>query len=889
MKNVKWSSYLLSCAYQRVRLPHFRSIFSKTGIWDEELTSSVKKEIEFHWRENFSKVSGSVAGDDGRKEKKYVLAMFPYPSGKLHMGHVRVYTISDAMARFYHMKGFKVIHPMGWDAFGLPAENAAIERGEAPDKWTHDNIAYMRKQLQDLGCKFDWEREFATCDPEYYHWTQFLFLKLYNAGYAYQQEATVNWDPVDQTVLADEQVDDMGNSWRSGAKVEKRLLKQWFIKTTNLSKSLFDGLSDPLLQDWRDITKLQEHWIGDCTGYIIEMELYKNDVSLGDKLSVWMAEPEFLDGLSFIGVRTSHRLNKEDFKGVGREGVDLLNISAVHPFSKHCIPIVVSDSFEYLEDAELYTGVPCQKEQDKSFAMDNSFAYVDVELVGSKEEARTKVVKRLREMNAGGQQTSVKLRDWLISRQRYWGTPIPVVHCSSCGTVPVPENELPITLPKISKLLMKGTSPLQAPEWKHCICPGCGGPAERETDTMDTFVDSSWYFLRFLDRKNKAMPFDSKIVDELMPVDLYVGGKEHAVLHLYYARFIQHFLASQGYVKHKEPFKRLLVQGMVMGQSYKTSEDGRYLTHEQIDFSVNPPVEKDTGASLIITFEKMSKSKHNGIDPQMVFDEYGSDTTRLLMLADVAPTSHRNWSTETFPGILNWQKRLWMTLQAFIRCRTDTNALSKQSHLPPETVKKHEDYLFDSRNYYIKGVTHNFQVTHQLSVAISKMQGLTNSLRKVPLCLVLGEEYERTLATQIMMLAPIMPHFATELWAGLCSVATSPHINKDVELLSQKWPEVEPSYHLDFVCKINGREAHTEKLERYNIDALNSSTATELALDLPSVKKILDGRTVIGSTYDYIPGYEASLNLSTESSFAFEATPRKKVKGKKKKKKVKTH
>ncbi|KAJ4448566.1 hypothetical protein ANN_10584 [Periplaneta americana] len=563
---------------------------------------------------------------------------------------------------------FHVIHPMGWDAFGLPAENAAIERGIEPSVWTKQNIAHMKEQLQKLGCSFEWDRELATCDPEYYHWTQYLFLRMYEEGLVYRKEALVNWDPVDQTVLADEQVNDNGCSWRSGAKVEKKMLKQWFIRTTRFSKSLWDGLSDPLLKNWKDIINLQKHWIG---------------------------------------------------------------------------------------------------------------------------------------------------------------------------------------------------------EFVH-ICSRCHGEATRETDTMDTFVDSSWYFLRYLDPHNKQMPFSKKKVEKFLPVDLYIGGKEHAVLHMYYARFFNHFLHSIGLVPYKEPFQQLLVQGMVMGRSYRVKGTGLYIPKEEVDLTGPKLIEKKTGQPVVAAWEKMSKSKHNGVDPETMMQDYGTDTTRLLILGDVAPTSHRNWNSDTFPGILKWQHRLWLTMRSFINIRSKLESTVSSSAANTPEFKKHEDYMFDSRNYYLKGATFNYTTAFQLSVAISKMQGLTNSLRKVPPEVIgLGPQFERALACQIILLAPMAPHFASELWSGFVSApnrlnTSSAEIKWDEDVLQQMWPQVDMHYCLELVCTINGVEQKSIRIPRHQLENLTHDDALELALSHSNVQRYTSGRKIVNTSFRLQPSYEAIINITTE-------------------------
>lgn len=537
---------------------------------------------------------------------------------------------------------------MGWDAFGLPAENAAIQRKIPADKWTMDNIETMRDQLNSLGCSFDWNCEVKTCDPQYYKWTQKLFLMLYEDGLAYQKEALVNWDPVDCTVLADEQVDSNGCSWRSGAKVEKKLLKQWFIKTTKFAKSLLEGLDDPLLEDWKDIIKLQKHWIGECDGYNFELKVPEKNISI----SVWTKNPEHLKFAGFIAITKDHLLNSQKIEN------GLLDFTVFNPITNTSLPVIASDEVLFPPFNDTYMGVPLVNERDRELVDKYNIKFTGYEVRIMKQD-RDEVLNKAKELNIGGDYlVSSKLKDWLISRQRYWGAPIPIVHCKNCGTVPVNEEDLPVELPK----LMDGNlgQPLsQNMEWLKTKCPKCGSQdAEKESDTMDTFVDSSWYFLRYLDPKNQKEIFDKKLGKSFMPVDLYIGGKEHAVLHLYYARFMNHFLHSKGFLATTEPFKRLLVQGMVMGRSFRLKGSGKYLTENEVeivDVKKNKAIEKSSGSPVITMWEKMSKSKMNGVDPGDLFREYGCDTIRLIMLGDVAPTSHRNWSNASKKVLKNLQ------------------------------------------------------------------------------------------------------------------------------------------------------------------------------------------------------------------------------------------
>ena len=537
-----------------------RRIFSVTGTWPKHLENEHLHAIEEKWKDvvpNEVKKAQATLSEPVRT--RYVLSMFPYPSGQLHMGHVRVYAISDAMAHYHRFMKHKVIHPMGWDAFGLPAENAAIERQIQPQVWTETNIASMKEQLQSLCCLFDWEREIATCDPNYYRWTQWFFLQMLKHGLAYQKNAMVNWDPVDQTVLADEQVDEAGRSWRSGALVERKPLKQWFLRTTRFSKDLYEGLDDPSLQNWQEVIKLQKHWIGECNGIRVDFKLTNGE----DFVTAWTDKPELLEQATFVGLSPGHILDRKDLqlKRVRSENHDVttLNVCAVNPLNGLPIPILVlNNSNANAPEAELWYANSDPTAKEIAILCNVCNDVKDARPLSTEE-----VTRRLVELNAGGFWCSSKLNDWLISRQRYWGTPIPIVHCPTCGAVPVKESDLPVVLPVLNQLSAKGVSPLVcAKDWLNTPCPSCGSPAKRETDTMDTFVDSSWYFARYLDPKNTEEAF-SKKASEHLPVDLYIGGKEHAIMHMYFARFFTHFMHYIDLSPTKEPFQNLLVQGMV--------------------------------------------------------------------------------------------------------------------------------------------------------------------------------------------------------------------------------------------------------------------------------------------------------------------------------------
>ncbi|TNN37209.1 putative leucine--tRNA ligase, mitochondrial [Liparis tanakae] len=661
------------------------------------------------------------------------------------------------------------MNPMGWDAFGLPAENAAIERGLDPEEWTKSNIQSMREQLDSLGLCFNWEREVTTCLPDYYRWTQYLFVKLFEEGLAYQKEAVVNWDPVDQTVLADEQVDENGHSWRSGALVEQKLLTQWFIKTTNYAKV--------------------------------------NGEETGETLSAYSSSPETVFGAAYLAILPSHRLLhgsssvRSALEKAFQPGTDsLTEVTAQNLFTGHEVPLVISHKEEFDGYLDAVIGIPDCSEEDMSVARALNLSCPTVlksdeggrqTLINSeefsgltREQAFDSITLKAREQKVGGHLTSSKLRDWLISRQRYWGTPIPVVHCGSCGPVAVPEEELPVTLPKMPSLKGKGASPLEAAhDWVNCKCPRCKGPARRETDTMDTFVDSAW-------------PFDRHLADRWLPVDVYIGGKEHAVMHLYYARFLCHFCKDQGLVSHREPFRKLLVQGLIKGQTFKQADSGRYLKREEIDFTAEEPVVHG-GGQVEVTWEKMSKSKHNGLDPQEVVQQYGVDTVRLYTLYAAPPEQDILWNvkTDALPGVLRWQSRLWKLV-------TKLRAARQLGDVPsPSLLKKKElaetKKIWENKNYAIQEVTSHFTEDFLFNAAISRLMGLTNTLGSTTVKVVQHSvEFEEALAALVLMTAPMAPHLASELWAGLRQVKhpVSHLLQRGGDALQQLWPTVDAEY-----------------------------------------------------------------------------------------------
>ncbi|NXV92676.1 leucine--tRNA ligase, mitochondrial isoform X1 [Calonectris borealis] len=796
-----------------------RSIYSETGKWEKSYGLETRKRVESWWLPRIKDQFCKISETDKSRPKFYVLSMFPYPSGKLHMGHVRVYTISDAVARFQKMRGMQVINPMGWDAFGLPAENAAVEHGLHPASWTQSNIQHMREQFDALGLSFTWEREITTCLPEYYKWTQYLFLKLFEAGIVYQKEALVNWDPVDQTVLANEQVDDNGCSWRSGAKVEQKYLKQWFIKTTAYAKAMFDALSD--LPEWYGIKEMQANWIGDCVGCYLDFSLKVNGKVTEEKLAAYTYTPEAIYGASHLYILPTHRLLhgnsslKKVFQKEFIPGKDsLTSVTAVNLLTHQEIPVVISAKSDFENFLDTKIGIPSTSAEDAAVAKNLGISFTEVtetlpnglekvinsgEMTGmTRQEAFKAITQQAKNKGIGGDLTSDKLRDWLISRQRYWGTPIPIIHCQTCGTVPVPYEDLPVVLPNVTTFTGKGASPLEtAPEWVNCSCPRCKAAARREVDTMDTFVDSAWYYLRYTDPRNGDRPFNNDLADYWMPVDLYIGGKEHAVMHLFYARFFSHFCHDLKMTKHKEPFHKLLVQGLIKNQTFRRTTTGQCLKREEVDLTGTEPVYLKTGEKLQVAWEKMSKSKHNGIDPEELVKEYGIDTLRLYILFAAPPEQDILWDakTDAMPGVQRWQTRLWTLVTKLIEART--SGTMPNPGLLNKKEKAEARKIWDQKNLVISEVTEYFTKDHLFNAAISRLMSLTNVLHQASRPLTLhSAEFEDALATLCIMVAPMAPHIASEMWKGLAHMQNKlcTHHHWDVDVLHQSWPKVDPEY-----------------------------------------------------------------------------------------------
>ena len=775
--------------------------------------------IEQKWQQTWAEQNLDQMPEDTQKPKFYALSMFPYPSGNLHMGHVRNYTIIDVIARLKRMQGYRVLNPMGWDAFGLPAENAAIERGIPPAKWTYENIAQMKGLFRSLGISFDWTKEVTTCSPDYYRWTQWIFLQFLEAGLAYQKEAAVNWDPIDQTVLANEQVDNEGRSWRSGAKVERKLLRQWFLKITDYAEQLLNDLDK--LPDWPERVKLmQANWIGKSVGAYLEFPI----VGMDEKVAVFTTRPDTVYGVSYLVLAPEHpltqRVTTEDRKAavetfikevaaqseIERTAEDKpkrgipTGGKAINPFSGEEIPIWIADYVLYEYGTGAVMGVPAHDTRDFKFAnqyqlpikvvivdddeMPLTEAYTEPGIMINSQsfngmdsiKGKAAIIRAAEDAGCGKARVQYRLRDWLISRQRYWGAPIPVIHCPTCGTVPVPASDLPVLLPENVEFTGKGSPLAKMEEWVNVPCPSCGTPGKRETDTMDTFIDSSWYFLRYPDAQNQEQVFDSAKTNDWMPVDQYVGGIEHAILHLLYSRFFTKVLRDRGLINCDEPFKRLLTQGMVQAMAYKNPVTGKYVPPADID-PANPK-DPQTGEALQVFYEKMSKSKYNGVDPLEVMGKYGVDTARMFILFKAPPEKDLEWEDADVEGQFRFLNRVWRLVTEFAARVPASPGQGGEK----EVLSKPEKDLRRAIHTAIKAVSEDLEGDYQFNTAVSEMMKLSNALNDAK-CKD-SPIYAEGINTLIRLLAPFAPHIADELWHNTGN-SESVH--------SQTWPSVDPS------------------------------------------------------------------------------------------------
>ena len=813
------------------------------------------------WQAAWDEAKCFEADSNSNKPKSYVLEMFPYPSGRIHIGHVRNYTMGDVLARYKKMRGHEVLHPMGWDAFGMPAENAAMEKGVHPGGWTRENIANMKAQLKRIGFALDWSREFATCDPEYYGHEQALFIALYEAGLVYRKESEVNWDPVDMTVLANEQVID-GKGWRSGAEVEKRKLAQWFLKITDFAEELLEGLGG--LDTWPDKVRLmQENWIGKSRG--LEFSF---DLSNGEKLPVYTTRPDTIFGASFVAVAADHPVAQSVDSDAAREFIALCKkggttaaeletaeklgfdtgITAKHPFTGADLPVYIANFVLMDYGTGAIMAVPGHDQRDFEFAtkyglpiprvvaasiedagkpFDGEAEAGDGVLVNSDfldgmevEPAKREIIRRIEEQGRGEGKTVWRLRDWGVSRQRYWGTPIPFIHCDACGVVPVPKEQLPVTLPEDVDFQTPGNPLLRHPTWKHTTCPSCGGAATRETDTLDTFVDSSWYFLRFASQPDDK-PFERDEIAKWLPVEQYIGGIEHAILHLLYARFWTRALAHCGMIDVKEPFASLFRQGMVTHETYSRVIDGResYFTPGEVERTGDGATLKDDGAPVDIgRVIKMSKSKKNVVDPDEIIATYGADAVRWFMLSDSPPERDLPWSEAGIEGCWRFVQRLW---RLFAQCGNGGAGADAN----------HDKALDRKLNQTVAAVAEDIEAL-SFNKAVARIYELTGAIEKAELSASRSDAI-RKLA---ILVSPMMPHLAEE---------ARDRFNLGIGLVTEDdWPEVDPALLVDDEVTIavqhKGKLRDTLSVAK----GLPKDELEALALASEKVQRSIDGAEV---------------------------------------------
>lgn len=831
------------------------------------------REAEARWQAAWDEHGCFEVSEDSDRPKYYVLEMFPYPSGRIHMGHVRNYTLGDVVARYKKAKGFNVLHPMGWDAFGLPAENAAIENNVHPAKWTRENIATMREQLKSMGLSYDWSREIATCEPEYYKHEQKMFLDFMKEGLVYRKESWVNWDPVENTVLANEQVID-GRGWRSGELVEKRKLSQWFLKITAYAEELLSDLGS--LDRWPDRVRLmQENWIGRSEGAHIRFQIEDRD----DALEVYTTRPDTIFGASFCAIAANHPLAGElakdneplntFIKECNRMGTSEAAIEAAEKLGfntglsvKHTIdgkpslPIYVANFVLMEYGTGAIFGCPAHDQRDLDFARKYGLPVIPVvapkgvsaqdmvvddvaftedgvainsEFLDnlSVSEAKSTIIDYLETNKMGARAVNYRLRDWGVSRQRYWGCPIPVIHCDDCGIVNVPESMLPVELPEDVDLSVAG-NPLDAhPTWKHVDCPSCGKAAVRETDTFDTFFESSWYFARFCSPGNTELGFSREAADYWLPVDQYIGGIEHAVLHLLYSRFFTRALQQCGYLGVSEPFAGLMTQGMVCHATYR--DDKGWVFPTDVDLQGDAPAHIKTGKPVQVgRTEKMSKSKRNVVDPEIIIQTYGADTARLFMLSDSPPDRDLDWTDSGIEGAWRYVNRLWRAVLH------NANGLAAPDTQQPASFKDLANTAFRLCHKTIFDVSGDLDRFH-FNKAVARVRELTNALEA--LGNDDGEIWVKRFGWEIVthLIGPMMPHLAEELWAGL---------GHDTLLAEQPWPEADLSLlvedTVDVAIQVNGKLRGTATLPK----DCDQATAEAAAFTIETVQAAIGGNDV---------------------------------------------
>ncbi len=831
------------------------------------------KVTERKWQDYWQKQDCFAADATSDRPKYYVLEMFPYPSGRVHMGHVRNYTMGDVIARYKRAKGFNVLHPMGWDAFGMPAENAAMERGVHPGSWTRQNIATMRDQLKSLGLAIDWSREFATCDPSYYAHEQALFLAFLDEGLVERKESFVNWDPVDMTVLANEQVID-GKGWRSDAPVERRKLSQWFLKITDFAEDLLDGLET--LDRWPDkVRTMQANWIGRSEGARVQFDIEGTDQAI----EVYTTRPDTLFGASFCAIAADHPLasqvagsnpdaaafiadvqrsgtTEEEIETAEKRGFDT-GLKVVHPLDDGwTLPVYIANFVLMDYGTGAIFGCPAHDERDLEFARKyglpvqavvipdgesaDSFAVDDVAYTGdgilgnsrfldglNVEDAKARVIDELEMADKGTRQVNYRLRDWGVSRQRYWGCPIPVIHCEDCGTVPVPVDQLPVELPDDVTFDKPGNPLDHHPTWKHVDCPSCGKPAIRETDTFDTFMDSSWYFARFCGL-NPDAPLDTEAVNHWMPVDQYIGGVEHAILHLLYSRFFTRALERCGLVGMKEPFEGLFTQGMVNHETYQ-GPDGAWLAPEDIARTGGMITTHDGADVTVGRSVKMSKSKKNTVDPTDIIDSYGADTARWYMLSDSPPERDLDWSESGIDGAWRHTQRVWRLISEAL------DSLPEAGSDMPSQMGDAAIALRRSMHKAIQGVTDGIE-NFRFNTAVAQLYELTNAIAGAKGA---GPDdawaKREALETLVRLSEPMLPHLAEEAWALL---------GHETPLFETAWLDADPSLATDdtvtIAVQINGKLRATIDMAR----GADKADIEAAAFEQDKVKQATEGKDI---------------------------------------------
>jgi leucyl-tRNA synthetase len=831
------------------------------------------KESEAKWQAAWEDAGCFAAVEDPARPKYYVLEMFPYPSGRIHMGHVRNYTMGDVVARYKRTRGFNVLHPMGWDAFGMPAENAAMEQKTHPGAWTYQNIDTMRRQLKSMGLSIDWSREIATCHPEYYRHEQKIFLDFLKNDLVYRRKSWVNWDPVDNTVLANEQVID-GKGWRSGAPVERRELNQWFLKITAFADDLLAGLDT--LDRWpAKVRLMQENWIGRSEGFRLKLSIGGRDAPL----EVFTTRIDTIFGASFVAISPDHPLAAaladkdkalagfiEECRRVGtseaaieaaeKRGHDT-GLTAAHPFIEGKELRVFVANFVLMEyGAGALYGCPAHDQRDLDFARKYGLDVIPVVLPKGKEAASFEIgdeawtgegthinsgfmdgmdisaakaaaAEKLEAAGMGAREVNWRLRDWGVSRQRYWGCPIPIIHCEACGVVPVPESGLPVTLPEDVSFDAPGNPLDRHPTWKHVDCPSCGKPARRETDTFDTFIESSWYQARFCSPRADSA-FDRRAVNYWLPVDQYIGGIEHAILHLLYARFFTRALHRCGYLGVDEPFAGLFTQGMVCHETYRT-ETGAWVAPVDVSGENGSTVHLKTGEKIVVgRSEKMSKSKKNVIDPEDIIATYGADTARWFMLSDSPPERDLEWTEAGVAGAWRFVNRLWRMVR-------DAELPAPGSTAPNGIDDGAPGGLRRQCHQAIAGVTEDLERFH-FNRAVARIHEFVNALWEMKdtspaAAWVRREAFDAV----VRLVGPMMPHLAEELWRAL---------GHQTMLAAEAWPEAESTLLVDetvtIAVQVRGKLRATIELPR---DA-ERDAAEAAALADPQVAAALEGKTI---------------------------------------------